>query len=113
MKCCEIHAGKLRHRIQLQHTERVDDGGGGSETELVTYAEPWAWIRPASGKRHVFGDQLQEDITHEIILRYRDDIQGDDAISYDGRQFAIRYSYDIEERKRFLMLDCREGGAIV
>lgn len=111
MKCNQICAGSLRHKISLQQYILYDDGMGGQQEIWDEYAEVWARISPLSGTEAVVGMQLQDSISHDILLRYRDDVKAKHRVVYEGREFNIRSVIDIEERKRFLQLRCEEGVA--
>lgn len=111
MKCCDVHAGKLRHRIKLQRQEYVSDGGGGQEVTWFTYAHPLAWIRPLSGNEGLMGLQVQDSVTHDIIIRYRSGVKAAHRVVYDGREFNVKAALNLEERDRWIELRCEEGVA--
>ena len=97
-----IRIGHLRQRISVERPVRTSDGGGGAAESWVLVAEVWAQIRPLSGSERAEADGLAGRVSHEVIMRYRDDVGPDDRIAFDGRLFDIRAALDVDERRRFL-----------
>ena len=111
MKCCNIEAGKLRQRVEIQRRDKVPDGGGGWSVDWVKVASPWAWIKPMSGSEGLVAMQLQAQVSHDIIIRYREGVTAADRIFYKGRAFNIQSVIDIEERRQWLQIRAMEGVA--
>lgn len=111
MKCCDITAGQLRHRIELQEETKVSDGAGGWVDTWATYATVWAKIKPLSGTEGIFGMQLQDTITHDILIRYRPGVVPAHRVKYGDRLFNIRQAINLEERNRWIDLRAEEGVA--
>lgn len=111
MKCCEQKAGQLRNRIELQAKARVSDGSGGWVDDWATYATVWAKIQPLSGTEGIFGMQLQDTISHDIIIRYRSGVSPEHRVKYGLRLFNIRQVLNIEERNKWLDIRAEEGVA--
>ena len=111
MKCCDIHAGLMRKRISIQHIVKVSDGGGGWDADWVEIDKAWAYIKPLSGTESLVGMQLEDAITHNIVMRYRSDVVPKNRVVYDGREFNIISAINVEERDRWLQLRCEEGTA--
>ena len=114
MKCCDVEAGKLRHKIELQSKSRLPDGIGGYTIDWETVAHPMAWIRPRSGTETVIGMQLQDETTHDIVIRYKAsrNVTPEDRILFGNRAFAIIAVINVEERNRWLQIRAIEGAAI-
>jgi SPP1 family predicted phage head-tail adaptor len=109
MNCCEIQAGMLRQRVQLQRKQEVDDGYGGFVGEWVTYANANAMVKPVSGSERVAGMQVESPVTHDILMRYRTGLLESDRIVLRGRPFNIRVILTVEERNRWLHIKADEG----
>lgn len=112
--------GKMRQRIQLQSKTTSSDGGGSAAvTTWTTFATVYGSIDPQSGQQQMFGDQLQEPITHKITLRYRRDLTFKNRIVYsfvngdttDTRYFNIRRVINVDNRDKYLECLCVEGVA--
>lgn len=110
MKCCEIHAGMLRHKIRLQREKLTPDGGGGWQKEWEEYASVFAYIKPVSGSEALYGMQLQDTITHDIYIRYRT-VVAKDVVVYNTRRFNIVSVINVDEKNVWLRLRCEEGVA--
>ena len=77
-----------------------------------------ATSRPKRGTE-VYSDgqnamQIENPITHEIFIRYRDDItlNNSSKIIFGERQFNIRSILNIEEKNRFFKIEAQENVAI-
>lgn len=112
MKCCDMSAGKLRHRISIQRKERTPDGAGGWYDTWVEKWKVYAQIKPSSGGENLVAMRLQASITHDIVIRYLPDIKASDKIVFEDRSFNIVSIIDVEERKRWYQLRCEEGVAV-
>ena len=113
MKCCDLSAGKLNKKISLQRITRTPDGGGGYTESWTEYAKTWAHVKPKTGNEIFSGMQLEANITHDIMIRYRSDILPNDKIVLEtSRELNIRSIIDLEERHVWLQLRCEEGVAV-
>lgn len=104
----ELSIGDLRQRVGIQRAVRVADGGGGAEETWEMLAEVWAAVLPLTGFERVEADAVSGHVTHEIWLRYRDDVTPDMRFRLGRRLFDVRAVIDIEERRRFLKCLCEE-----
>ena len=94
--------GRMRHKLHIQEQERSSDGGG---SQSVT--------------ERVFGDQLEEKVTHIITTRFSRKITFKNRIEYrfnrDGENFSrifnIKRVINKNTRDRYLEILCEEGVA--
>lgn len=112
MKCCDVHAGLLRHKVEIQEMIRISDGGGGYEATWQTVAKVWANIKPLSGNETMAAMQLEDRITHDIVIRYRGGVTAAQRIKYGDRLFNIRSVINVEERNVWMQLRAEEGVAV-
>jgi len=70
--------------------------------------EVWADVRPLSGAERVEADAISGNLTHEVFMRYRDDVGPDMQLRLGDRLFDIRVVMNMEERSRFLRLFAEE-----
>ena len=112
MNCCDIQAGMLRCRSELQRETLVSDGIGGGVKLWEKYADVWAYIKPTSGREALFGMQLEHVITHDVFIRYRSGVVASDKLVYNDREFNIVSIINVEERNVWLRLRCEEGRAV-
>ena len=55
---------------------------------------------------------VQEKVTHEVTIRYMNNISTNSRVTYGSRNFNIKGIINVDERDRFLKLFCEEGVAI-
>jgi len=115
-----MSVGSMRHKVQLQKKTTVSDGGGSNAvTTWGTFSIVQASINGGSGGERLFGDQLQEPITHIIRIRFRRDLTFANRITYSftnsgfsgSRYFNIKRIINVDSRDRFLDVQCVEGVA--
>ena len=99
---------ELRHFITLERPELTADGQGGSDRQWVKVTDLWAKIEPLSTNETFSKDQVESEITHRIIIRYRDDIYPDMRFIKGQRSFEIIGVLNEMERNRWLELQCKE-----
>ena len=111
--------GKMRHKLYVQTQTRTSDGGG---SQSVSYTDSFAvfgHIMPKTGNERLFGDQLEEKITHIITTRFNRKITFKNRLEYrfnrDGQSFTRRFNIkrviNKETRDKFLVILCEEGVA--
>jgi len=111
VKCCDITAGSLRHRITIQRETYTPDGLGGGDNTWATYATVRAFIKPMSGNERLFSQRLEAVATHRIFIRYRADLSTTDRIDFNGRLMQIRALINLEEANKFIEIYADEGVA--
>ena len=104
--------GKMRYEVQLQKPTNTIDTGGGLTEAWSTLANLWADIKPLRGAETYRQGQVQEKTTHLITIRYRRDIGTNYRILYDSDNYNIKYIKNLDNRDRFLELECELGVAI-
>lgn len=90
----------------------TSDGQGGSTeswVDIPEIPEVWAKIRPRSSKERYFSQQTQPITSHEIIIRWRDDLNERMRIVYEGRIFQIKGKFREDEERWFVFIDAEEG----
>lgn len=120
MKNRLFDVGKMRHRIKIYNTVRVDDGSGGfdrsdpSEDDL--YATRWGFIAPVSSRQRQWGMQFTEVTTHACWLRFDDQLSDGmvlgRVIRGTERFYYVEAVYDPENLGEFSFLTLREGGPL-
>lgn len=112
---------RLRHRLTLQAEVQTNDGAGGYSKSWQNIADIWAEIIPvtavssriisASGKETPFAGQPQAEMSHKILIRYRDDVTPAMRFLFDNRIFNIRHVANVEEKDEILQILAQEGVA--
>lgn len=104
-----MRAGQLRHQITLQQLGTTDDGGGGVDTESWTdFATVYARVAPLAGRELVQAQQVNDELTHAITMRYYPGVSSKMRVKYGVRIFLIESIVDEDERHRGLLLMCTE-----
>lgn len=88
--------------------EKVSDGAGGYENELVEVTKMFASVKPVFGRELWESKQNQADISHKFFVRYNKKISRDHIISYNGRLFDVQYIIDVKDERRFLEIQAME-----
>lgn len=106
-----MRAGKLRHRITIQSESETADGAGGYGLAWTDLATVWASVEPLSGRELRQADQVQDETTHQVTIRYRSDVVpiGKYRISFGTRRFNVTSVINPDERNVSLTLMCEEG----
>ena len=104
--------GKMRYKVKVETATNTRDAGGGLSQTFGAVAYIFANIKPKNANSIYRQGILQEKVTHEITIRYRQDIDTNSKITYGNRSFAVNGIINVDERDRFLTLLCEEGVAI-
>ena len=113
------YAGDLRHEISLQTRTATTDSGGGFTSSWATTRTVFAKIVPLNGSGDFRSGRIEHDLTHDIFTRYYSDINysagaGKMRISWSDagttRTLGVKYVLTINERDRYLLFRCAEGG---
>lgn len=106
--------GKFRHRVKLYTATRVDDGGGGaarSDPSVGTLIdEVWADVAPMTAREQYWSQQLVENVTHTVKIRWRSEVLDGQFVVWGAVQLYIITAVDPTNLGEFLFLACREGG---
>lgn len=103
-----MHKGLLDKIIQIQR-QTLERDTYGQQIELwVRVATVYANIKPLVGKEYLTAQQISTELTHDVTIRYRRDIQPKMRIKYNNRYFEIHAVIDPEEKREWLFLKCRE-----
>ena len=106
------HIGRLRHKVALKRSTNTTDTGGGMTKSYSDLTRIFASVRPVNGKEVFRHGKMEESVTHEVMIRYRADIDTKDKVVFGSREFNIRHIRNIDERNRYMLLVCSEGDAI-
>ena len=108
--------GKMNRRLHFQTQSRTSDGGGSQSVRFSDNFQTFGQIIPKTGTEKLFGDQLEENITHIIKIRYRTDVSHKNRIQYrpdsnTTRTFNIKRVLNVNDRNKYLNIQCVEGVA--
>ncbi len=111
MKCCTSKVatgGQLKRKISIQSATKVQDDFGEETETWATDATMWASIQSVSGGEGITGNQINPEVTHKIMMRYRAGVTPANRVLYGTRVFDINVVRNIFEENRWLELLCRE-----
>ena len=101
--------GQLNKRLEILKLESDDNNvGGRNNLNWEVESKTWGMISNLNGRERFEMNQSQAELTHKIVIRYREDIDRTNNIRYGNRVFEIDYIVDLEEAKRFLVLYVNE-----
>lgn len=122
MKCCDMHAGKLRYLIFIERRTQVPDGVGGF-TE-VWKRDPFSGVYASFddernrilGMKPVVAGRLQPMRDAVATIRFRGDSNGapyysaaTDRVYFRGRYYDVTAAFDPDFQQRWIQLDLVEG----
>ncbi len=105
-------ASRLRRRVRIETPVEVSDGMGGTVRNWQLLAEAWAEISPLRGREALAQFQLESQISHRIVLRWRANLDASMRVVHGGRVFNIRAVLNVDEADRVLEVLADEGGAV-
>lgn len=111
MKCCDITASQLRHKIEIQRLQEVADDLGGFSTQWVTLKTKRAKVVPMSGRELIHADKIDATAVSRFVIRFDADIMESDRIVLKGKEYNIRSIINIEEENRFNEIMAERGVA--
>ena len=91
-------AGRLRHRVRIQRITNSTDGDGYPVQSYADMAERWASIDPLKQVERIEAQRVKGFTSHQIAMRFFDDIKNADRIVFKSRKFAIENVIDLGER---------------
>ena len=111
MKCCDITASQLRHKIEVQRLQEVADDLGGFSTQWVTLKTKRAKVAPMSGRELIHADKIDATAVSRFVIRFDADILESDKIAFKGNDYNIRSIVNVDEDDRFLSILGERGVA--
>ncbi len=104
--------GALRRRVRLLAPAITPDAGGGRAIAEVCEADVWAAVIARTPRERVEADALTSLLTFEVWLRFREDVRPGWRVRWAAgvgqRTVRVRHVRDLEDRGRWLVLDCEE-----
>ena len=100
--------GTLTDRIQLKRREMTGEAEGGHVALFVPVTNLWARVRSLTGRQGTSADGRAVEISHAVVLRFRNDVRPGDRIVYRGRTLDVVSAADLNGRRTFLSCACSE-----
>lgn len=105
--------GDLRHRITLRKHSNTPEIGGSLNPAYSDEFECWAQVQPVGTALYQQGLQLDDVVTHRVMIRYRPDIDYFYEMLWDGWCFEIKRSGLLNSQKTFLVLEIKQKQKII
>ena len=103
-----MRTARLRHRVTIQSPVVAVNGYGERITTWSTVATVGAAVEPLRGREFFDAEQVQAEISHRVIMRYRTGMESTMRLLHLTRVLHIETIIDVDERHRELQLMCRE-----
>ena len=102
--------GNLRETVILEeYTTDGDDGFGNPIEAWVPHPPVRARVEPLKGDERVIAGGLASPYDVLVHIRFRDDVQTTWRVVHRGQTLNITAIRNLDERRRFLTLDCTGG----
>jgi len=111
-------AGDLRHlgTIQNRAIKAVDDSVdyemvfSGAVPDNEERDQVWLGIKTVRGVTVFDQTNVERVVSHEIIMRYREDVTAQNWLLVDGARYDILQVENVNERSQWLVLQCNKRG---
>ena len=105
-----ISIGQLRQRVRIERPSTItDEEGNIVEQGRELYGIVWAKVLPFAAKISDGYAEKVSEVDYRVAIRYRADIQATDILVWRGRRMTlISPPYDMDGRKKWLVMECRE-----
>jgi len=107
--------GKMRYRMTIQRNDATRTKGVKQADDWQDVETVYAELRPLSARELRIAEQNREIVTHEVMMRYRDDLGASDTevfpryrLSLSGRTFDVRSVENVDFRNRTTRLRVEE-----
>lgn len=109
MKCCELTASMLKHRVRIERLVLVEDDIGGQSHTWALVSEPWAYMKQRSGNEYFQAERLNGIASFRAVIRYNPAITEVNRLVYLGKAYQIRSVENIEFANQWMDLTLESG----
>lgn len=103
-----MRAGELRQRVTIQQAAITRDGFGAEVETWQDLATVWAKVETIRGAETIGPEQVATaTLTHEVTVRWRDDLKPTMQLLWGARVFTIRAIIADNQNKQ-VILSCDE-----
>ena len=96
------HIGDFKQRVAIERYTTIDDGMGGTTQTWSEIGKVWCNIKPLSGQKRLEFGKLDSTVTHEVLMRYREDITDQDRLKYKGKNYTLKFQINEDEESVYL-----------
>jgi len=106
-----ISAGTLRNAVTIQRAVTLKNEFGEPEESWTNLYSTQAAFAGIKGREFFGAQQVSDEITIPVVVRYRQQIKPTDRILFGSRIFQVLSVVNVGERDRKVMLNCKELNA--
>lgn len=103
--------GKLDQRITIERQTLTSDGMGGQTVAWNALTTTWAQVEPLAGNENGYGQQVQASNMVRFTIRYREDLQMTDRVSWAGDYYNLRALPPPSTRRMYRDIEAERGVA--
>jgi len=105
-----LDAGRLTERVTIQARKGVRSATGARTAEAwTTLATVWAEVLPLAGREGWNARQVDSEITHRVVIRYRSDVTSRHRIKWGSTYLQIKGPpKNVGNANVILEMDCVE-----
>lgn len=104
--------GRLRHRTKILTRIEIPDSEFGTIETFPELASIWAHFIPISGLKRIETQSYGADITHKVLMRYREDVTDQHWLEWNQRRFQIKTFRYLDEKTDWLELTVQEAETV-
>lgn len=104
-----MRAGRLRRRVVIEQVLETIDAEGQPVKTWSTFTTVQAAVEPMSGREFFDNQQINDETTTRITIRYIPGVTAKMRVVYDSKYYNIRAILNVGERDRELRLMCTDG----
>jgi SPP1 family predicted phage head-tail adaptor len=101
----------LNRRISIERKTLTPDALGGFDEVWQPLAQPWAHIKPMSGRELIHADKIGASATSRFVIRYNANLIESDRVLYRGVYYNIRSLVNIDEADEYTEITAERGVA--
>ena len=103
-----MNPGKLRHRITLLNYQTVFNEYRVQIKKWKPVRDCWALVNDGYTKEFLAAQQINNTLTHEVLMRFTKEIDVNMAILFEKRFFNIEGIRNVSNNNKLLILNCSE-----
>lgn len=101
-------SSRLKRRVEIVQRCNNKDEFGEVETGFETIKTVYAEVKPVTGKSFFAAQQVNSEITHQVLIRYTSGISPSMCVRFKNRMFEILYVMNYNEANESILLMCKE-----
>ena len=110
----KLLAGRLNKQITFQKIVETPADNAGMTRTYEDRCKAWAEVKPIKANRYLLNKQVDETATHEVTVRYQNDLRADLVINLaehpgdPDRRLRILSMLNVDERNHTLVINAME-----